>query len=650
METSEKLISPERSVRQLPEPLSHWAGEPSEYPREKTVAQIFEEVAASNPDRIALICGDFRITYEELNRRANRLAHTLRKLGVKQDSLVGLCMDRSSDMILAVLAILKAGAAYVPIDLEYPRQRIEFMLDDTQTPVVLTRRSLAIEFLEGRRFTLLLVDEEIEGLPIAADANLATSTAPDSLAYVMYTSGSTGRPKGVLVENRSIVRLVFNTNFCKFGPEEVFLQFAPISFDASTFEIWGALLHGATLVIMPPGASSLAQIGHAIREFHVTTLWLTAGLFHLFVDERLEDLRPLKQLLAGGDVLSASHVRRVLEAFPDITLINGYGPTEGTTFTCCHVMRHGETVSDSVPIGRPISNSLVYVLDETLKPVEVGEEGELYAGGDGIARGYLNAPELTAERFLANPFKEEQPARLYRTGDRVRWRADATLEFLGRADTQIKVLGHRIELDEIEAALLYHPAIRQACVVAKVDEIGNKRLVAYYVASESSPLVARELKDFLALKLPAYMIPSLFTPLAALPLSPNGKVDRSALSNIDSAAVPQAVDQEQTSNLEALVADVWKKLLRQDRLGLDDNFFDLGGDSLLIVAAHSQLQKLLNREIEVTDLFEYTTIRTFSQHLEKTLPPSPTFSAIQERAQKQREAFIKRRICKGTTT
>jgi amino acid adenylation domain-containing protein len=652
MRSSEKMAAPECGFRSLPETLALSAGETSEYPREKTLAQLFEEAVALYPDRIALISGDSRITYRELNRRANRLAHSLNRLGVKQESLVALCLDRSPLMILGILAILKAGAAYVPVDPEYPAQRIEFMLEDTQAPVVLTQRSLADAFLSGRRASLMLADDEIQDLPIAAEENPPRHTRPDSLAYVMYTSGSTGRPKGVLVENRSVVRLVFNTNYCNFGPDEVFLQFAPISFDASTFEIWGALLHGATLVIMPSKAPSLAQIGQAIRNYKVTTLWLTAGLFHLVVDECLEDLRPLRQLLAGGDVLSARQVRRVLARFPHITLINGYGPTEGTTFTCCHVMRRGEIIPDSVPIGRPISNSFVYVLDESGKPVANCEEGELYVGGDGVARGYLNSPELTAERFLTDPFHESAPARLYRTGDRVRWRVDATLEFLGRMDTQVKISGHRIELGEIEATLLRHPAIRQVCVLAKADDGGNKRLLAFYVTSDCAPLHARELKDFLALKLPAFMIPTLFTSMAALPLTPNGKIDRAALSVTAMAEARESHQShpERTSNLEQLVADVWKKLLRQEHVGLDDNFFDLGGDSLLIVAAHAQLQKLLNREIEVTDLFEYTTIRTFSQHLAETVASAPLFLAVRKQAQKQREAFAKRRIVKGGTT
>lgn len=648
MSAADTITAFDHSSKGLPEPLRQLAGQRATYPREKTVVQLFEEAAKIHADRVAILCGDVRLTYRELNQRANAVAFRLQELGVKPESMVGLCLERSAELIVGLLGILKAGGAYVPLDPDYPGERINFMLGDTSSSVMLTQRAIARSVLRDSPVEKIYLGDLLADGSLLTDKNPESQAGPDSLAYVLYTSGSTGRPKGVLVENRSIVRLVFNTNFCQFGPEEVFLHFAPISFDASTFEIWGALLHGSTLVVMPPKASSLPQIGHAIRDHKVTTAWLTAGLFHLCIDECLEDLRPLKQLLAGGDVLSAAHVRQVLAKFPHITLINGYGPTEGTTFTCCHRMRNGDSVPDSVPIGRPITNTFAYVLDENQHPVPEGEAGELYTGGDGVARGYLNAPELTAERFLPDPFNEVPQARMYRTGDRVRWREDGTLEFLGRFDTQVKILGNRIELGEIEAALLRHPAIRQACVITRADEAGNKRLLAYYVTADSQPLQVRELKDFLSIKLPAFMVPALCTPLTTLPLNPNGKVDRDALPTPETPKA-QETRPGMTSNLEQTVTDVWKKVLRLDSLGMDDNFFDLGGDSLLIVAVHSQLQKLLHREIEVTDLFEHTTIRTLSQHLGKAEAAAPAFSAAQLQAQKQREAFAKQRVLKGGT-
>jgi len=647
------IMSNEHSRAKFSGQLEGWAGTRTDYPRSKTVAQLFEEIAAAHPDATALVFDSTQLTYRELNRRANRLAHRLRRMGVGENMMVGVCLERSPEMIVALLGILKAGAAYVPVDPAYPRERLEFMLADTAAPVIVTEKSLAAKAAGDRNVEVIRIDENPPA-PFANnrstdDQNPSPAGSPNSLAYVMYTSGSTGRPKGVLVENRSVVRLVFDTNYCTFGRDEVFLQGAPISFDASTFEIWGALLHGSKLVIMPPAAASLEELGRAIHAHGVTTLWLTAGLFHLFVDQRLEDLRPLKQLLAGGDALSARHVRRVLEKLPEITLINGYGPTEGATFTCCHVMRHGDEVSDSVPIGRPITNTRVYILDENLQPVTAGSVGELCAAGDGVARGYLNAAELTAEKFVADPFVSkpvscelasgEAGARLYRTGDLARWRNDGTIELIGRKDNQVKILGHRVEPGEIETVLGQHPGVRDVCVVANTDSTGTKRLVAYYVTNVNGAGSRQDMKDFLAARLPAYMLPFAYVPLTALPLNPNGKVDRVALP-APVMESNQTAPEAGGSRLEEMIAGVWRTILRTDRVGLDDNFFDLGGDSLLLVAVHSTLQKLLRMEIKVTDLFAYTTIRSLANNLGSS---ASSFDAEQERAQKQRSVFARQR-------
>lgn len=632
----------------LPSPLAQWAGERTHYPREKSVATLFEEAAARYPENIAVRFRGREFTYRELNRRANLLAHKLIRMGVGPETLVGLCAERSPEMIVAMIGTLKAGAAYVPFDASYPAERLDFMIADTNTPVMLTQRFLAPSILASRNVTTIFLDEELSETVADHDQNPLSRARPTSLAYVMYTSGSTGRPKGVMIENRSIVRLVFNTNYCQFGANEVFLQLAPISFDASTFEIWGALLHGSTLVIMPPQPPSLQQIGDHIREHHVTTLWLTAGLFHLFVDQQLEDLRPLRQLLAGGDSLSPAHVRKVLDWLPHLKLINGYGPTEGTTFTCCHAIRPRDAIASSVPIGRPISNTSVYLLNDELQPVTAGEIGELCAGGDGVARGYLNSPELTAEKFLVDPFSGQPDARVYRTGDLARWLPDGILEFLGRSDLQMKILGHRIELGEIEAVLAEHPAIQQTCLNAQTDGAGNRRLIAYYIAREHASPSLFELKEFLSAKLPAYMLPTSFVSVNAFPLTPNGKVDRAALPALGCA--PETVAQQaKGTDLEEKIAHLWKDVLGAPRVGLDENFFDLGGDSLLIVAVHSQLQKMLQREIQVTDLFEYVSIRSLARHLSESAPKTHTFTAVQEQARKQRKALARQRLVKETT-
>jgi len=647
MDSAPALSESQRSTR-LSEPLRAWAGCRTEYPRERAIAQQFEDIVSKFPDKKAVICGRRELTYSELNRSANRIAHRLRQIGVGPETLVGLCIERSTELIAAILGILKVGGAYVPFDPAYPRERLEFMLEDTKTPVFVIQRDLVSSAVGNRLVATVLVEDAVADADEQSDSNPPVVAGPDSLAYVMYTSGSTGRPKGVLVENRSVLRLVFNTNYCRFGPEEVFLQLAPISFDASTLEIWGALLHGSTLVVMPPRSPSLEDIANALRNHSVTTLWLTAGLFHLFVDERIEGLAPVKQLLAGGDVLSASHVRRVLDKFPEITVINGYGPTEGTTFTCCHPMRKGDTVPDNVPIGHPISNSFVYILDENAEPVAPGSIGELCAAGDGISRGYLN-DRATNGRFLPDPFADRPGARMYRTGDLARWTENGVVEFLGRLDEQIKILGHRIEPGEIEAVLLQHPEIRQACVVPQGDKTSEKRLTAYYVPSIHANLSVPDVKSFLSSKLPPYMLPASYVALPALPLDPNGKVDRSALP-VPVVGTAESSTGSGGSQLEQTLTTIWKRVLQLERVGLDDNFFDLGGDSLLIVAVHSQLKKAVEREIEITDLFEHTTIRALAKHLCAGAPEKPSFMAAQTLAQRQREAFAKQRNPKGGTT
>jgi amino acid adenylation domain-containing protein len=635
--------STEVSEHTLPEPLRTWNDTATDYPRDKTVAQLFEEVAAAHPDSIAVVFEGHEFSYAELNSRANRLAHRLRRMGVGPETMVGCSIQRSVELIEALIGVLKAGGAYVPLDPSYPKEHFDILVEDTHTPVMLTQSYLASTALAGRDLPIICVDEVDTAATVADDINPALVGAPTSLAYVMFTSGSTGRPKGVMVENRAIVRLVRNTTFCRFGPDESVLQFAPISFDASTLEIWGPLLNGGQLVLMPPRATSLEELGRVIRERRITTLWLTAGLFNLMVEQRLDDLGSVRQLIAGGDVLSPRHVRMVLENLPNCCLINGYGPTENTTFTCCYAMRPGERVLGSIPIGRPISNTQVYILDEQLRPMAPGQTGELYAGGDGVARGYLNNPDATTEKFVPNPFATRPATRMYRTGDLARWREDGVVEFVGRVDSQVKILGYRIEPGEVEAILRMHKDVKDICVIAHADEHGSKRLMAYYIPSENTTVSPRDLREFLRGKLPQYMVPSLFVPVASMPLSPNGKVDRAALAERAIALKDDPPTEEPATHLEQTIGALWRRILRLERIGLDDNFFDIGGDSLLLVAVHSNLQKGLQREITVTDLFEFTTVRTLAKHLSEKTSTAPSFCQVQQQAQKQREAFARAR-------
>ncbi|HLJ34874.1 MAG TPA: amino acid adenylation domain-containing protein, partial [Ktedonobacteraceae bacterium] len=468
--------------------LSHLPGEWNEtttvYPRDKCINELFEAEAESRPDAVAIVFEDQHLCYRELNARANALAHILRQSGVGPEVVVGVYLERSLDLIVGLLAILKAGGVYLPLDVAYPEQRLAFMMQDSEASVLLTQERLQTRVV-GLPVHVLCLDQWWGSLDHQYwnVANPVSQTNAKNLAYVIYTSGSTGTPKGVSVTHRNVVRLVKNTTYASFNAREVFLQLAPVAFDASTFEIWGSLLNGGRLVLFPAFTPTLHELAQALERYQITTLWLTAGLFHQMVEDQIESLRHVRQLLAGGDVLSVAHVQQVLAHDSGQTLINGYGPTEGTTFTCCYAIHAGQQQSfeTSVPIGGPIANTQVYVLDADGQPVPPGVSGELYIGGDGVARGYLRRPDLTAEKFVPHAFSDMPGARLYYTGDVVRYRNDGTLEFLGRADQQVKLRGFRIEPGEIEAALRNHAAVQDAVVIVHEDAPGDKRLVGYIV-------------------------------------------------------------------------------------------------------------------------------------------------------------------------
>ncbi|NER52861.1 MAG: amino acid adenylation domain-containing protein, partial [Symploca sp. SIO1A3] len=450
----------------------------TDYPRDKCIHQLFEEQVEKKPDAVAIVFEEQKLTYGQLNTKANQLAHYLQKLGVKPEVLVGICVERSVEMVVGLLAILKAGGAYVPLDPNYPPSRLNYMVEDAQLSVILTQEKWQHRLPQTAGQVICL---DADRPKTESAKNLTLSITSEHQAYMMYTSGSTGLPKGVNIRHQGVVRLVQNTNYINLTAEDIFLQLAPISFDAATLEIWGSLLNGGTLVIMQPHQPSLAEIGAAIRENQVTTLWLSAGLFQLIVEEQLENLLPVKQLLAGGDVLSVAHVQKVVEKLPGCQLINGYGPTENTTFTCCFLVKADSNLEKSVPIGKPISNTQIYILDSQLQPVPIGVPGELHIGGDGLAIGYHNHPELTAEKFIPNPFDNSKVTRLYKTGDLCRYLPDGNIEFIGRIDHQVKVRGYRIETGEIEAVLNSYPQVKETVVVAREDNPGDKRLVAYIV-------------------------------------------------------------------------------------------------------------------------------------------------------------------------
>ena len=605
--------------------LVEWNNTQTDYPRNKCIHQLFEEQVKRKPNAIAVVFREKRLTYCELNNHANQLAHYLKTLGVGPNVLVGICVERSLEMIIGLLAILKAGGVYVPLDPSYPSERLAFMLDDTKIAILLTTHDLAesVNPKPAHLEHVIHLDTDLAELNLEAIANLKHVSTATDLAYVMYTSGSTGQPKGVEVRHRGVVRLVQNPDYVSMSADDVFLQLAPIAFDAATLEIWGALLNGAQLVLFPEQKPSPETIGLVVAEHQVTLLWLTAGLFHLMVDYGLDQLKSVRYLLAGGDVLSVSHVQRALEHLEKCSLINGYGPTENTTFTCCYNISSSVLTGKSIPIGRPIANTQVYVLDSHHQPVPMGVPGELYAGGDGLARGYFNRPELSKQRFIAHPFSSDPHARLYRTGDLVRYLPDGTIEFLERLDTQIKIRGFRIELGEIEAALMQHPQVQAGVVVVREDRLDDKRLVAYVTSHDLSPSV-NELHRFLKDKLPDYMVPSAFVVLEALPLTPNGKIDRQALPTPDTTHYNH--DQAMVAPrdpIERAIAEIWTQVLEIDQVSIHDDFFELGGHSLIATQIITRIEATFGIELSLSNLFDTPTVAELAVATTAALQTTP---------------------------
>ena len=603
----------------------------SPYPCDATLPQLFARVAERWPERVALAevdgSGDAGMTYGELHRRARRLARTLRAHGVRTEDRVGLFLERSPELLVAILAVLEADGAYVPLDVAYPAERLEILLEDAGVCLLLTTDAGLERLPEASRQRLdgriLRLGHELTDDPLDPAEDIPRPAAtPEQLAYVLYTSGSTGRPKGVAVTHRNVVRLVCGNDFARLDAGETFLQLAPVSFDASTLEIWGALCHGGRLVLAGARPPGLEELGRWIEESGVTTLWLTAGLFHQVVEHGLDTLRGVRQLLAGGDVLAPDLVRRALEELPETTVVNGYGPTENTTFTACHRMRvPADTGDGSVPVGRPIRNTTVHVLDAAFEPVPLGVPGELWTGGDGVARGYLDRPAATAEAFVPSPWGEGR--RLYRTGDLARWRRDGRLDFLGRRDRQVKVRGFRIEPGEIESVLAGRADLAAVVAVAWGERADERRLVAYVVPADSAaPPDPAALRRHCRLHLPASAVPNHIVILDALPLDPNGKVDRVALPAPDAVeddgrAAPPPPPPE--GPVEEALAEIWTELLGREVIARDDDFFDLGGHSLLGTRLVSRIWRSFEIELPLDTVLREPTIARLAGRIDEAL-------------------------------
>ncbi|MCF8467030.1 MAG: amino acid adenylation domain-containing protein, partial [Sneathiella sp.] len=555
--------------------------------------------------------GSAALTYRELDQQSSALAHGLLEKGINKGDFVGVTSERRIEMAIALLGILKVGAAYVPIDENYPKSRLTFIAKDTGIKLVLGQSAAMTECgIETLPF---------EEFPSGEIATPRIEIDGETIAYVMYTSGSTGDPKGVTVPNRAVLRLVINPDFVELDPGQRILQNSPIAFDAATLEIWGALLNGGELIIPEDAGQSLRALGKVIADKQITTLWLTAGLFHAMVDERPADLAPLQQLLTGGDVVSPVHAAKLLELYPSIKLINGYGPTENTTFTCCHhIVLDDLKPGLSIPIGTPIRGTEVFILDEELQPVPNGEEGELCAGGKGLALGYWKNPELTAKKFVPAPW--DSSLTLYRTGDKVRMRGDGAIEFIGRVDQQVKIRGFRVELGEIENALGSFPGVQQCIVIAEsTTDSANKTLKAYFVA-ETADIKNALLRAYLAERLPEYAIPNLYYQIDNMPLTPNGKIDRNKLQsevNKPSAVKPKKHKKvTKPKDIPALLTQLFAEVLDTKNIDRTANFFDLGASSLHIARVHEKLQSALSRDFPITDFFEYTSINELAEHIE----------------------------------
>ena len=605
------------------------------YPSEQYIHELFEEQVARTPEAVAVVFEDRQLSYGELNAHANQLAHHLIALGIRPDDRVGICMERSLEMVVGLLGILKAGGAYVPLDPSDPAQRLAYVLEDSAPVAVLTQAAVR-GGLPALDVPVLMLELQDRASMIAREPKhnpdaRASGLTSSNLAYVIYTSGSTGLPKGVMVEHRNVLRLVINNYYAQIAATDCVAHCANPAFDASTWEIWSALLNGAKLLVIPQSILLDSKcFNRALIEGGVTALWLTVGLFNQYVDVIDAALGRLQYLLIGGDALDPRTVARILSnGHPPRHLINGYGPTETTTFASTFEIYRLADDERSISIGRPIANTQIYILDARGEPVPIGVTGEIHIGGEGVARGYLNRPELTAQRFVADPFSKALDARMYKTGDLGRWRSDGNIEFLGRNDFQVKVRGFRIELGEIEARLAACPGVHEAVVLAREDSAGGKRLVAYVTEHPGAELSPTLLRSQLSTVLPEYMVPSAFVILETFPLTPNGKLDRNALPAPDQTAVASAGYQAPVGQVEQAIAQIWQTLLGLPRIGRDDNFFELGGHSLVALRLVARVASTFGVKIGVAALFASPTLRAFAIRVSEFDRPPESWKIVQ---------------------
>ncbi|MFD9082217.1 amino acid adenylation domain-containing protein [Streptomyces erythrochromogenes] len=604
---------PARTVEELPladeEELrlltTEWAVNRADFPADRCVHELVADQARLRPDAVAVTAGLDTLTYAELDARASRLAHLLVADGVRPGTFIAVCLPRGPELVTALLAVLKAGCAYLPLNPDYPEDRLGFMLSDAGVPLCLTE-SWLIGKLPSTGTRMIALDEQDEALAAQPAGAPAVRVTADDPAYIMYTSGSTGTPKGAVIGHRSVVRLFCNADWLRLGPDDVMAQGSDVTFDAATLEIWGPLLAGSRMAVIDKDTLlDPAELTAALRRHGVTTLFVTTAVFNQIVAADPYAFGALRHVLFGGEAANSVRVAEVLAAAPPQRLVNLYGPTETAVLGTWHLIREADEHMP-VPIGRAVANTTAYVLDDRLRPVPIGVAGELFIAGPGVARGYLNRPELTADRFLDNPHGEAPDHRMYRTGDLVRWTSAGVIEYVGRADHQVKVRGYRIEPGEIELVLQQHPEVGVALVVALADG-EHKRLVGYVTpaAAGRRPQPA-ELREFVSARLPVHMVPSAVVCLEQFPLTPSGKVDRKALPAPEHAAAPAEV-QEPRTGTERLLAQIWSDVLGVPAVGVTDNFYELGGDSILGIRVVARAKKA-GLVISAKDVFRKQTI------------------------------------------
>ncbi|MEG3959207.1 amino acid adenylation domain-containing protein [Microcoleus sp. herbarium2] len=642
------VTNPQEPVSQLPllstaeqhQLLVEWNNTKAEYPQSICLHQLFEAIVEQTPDAVAVVFEDSVLTYRQLNIRANQLAHHLQALGVGPEVLVGICLERSLDMLVGLLGILKAGGAYVPLDPAYPSERLRFMLEDSQAPVLLTHKGVAAE-LPTIGTGVVYLDADSEAIARNSQSNPTSNVTGNNLAYVIYTSGSTGKPKGVQVLHSAVVNFLTSMRRCPgLTDQDILLSVTTLSFDIAALEIFLPLSVGARLVMVSRSvATDGTQLLERLNSCGATVMQATPATWRLLLSAGWPGSHQLK-ILCGGEALSRELANQLLEK--GASLWNLYGPTEATIWS---TIARVDNSDGTVCIGRPIANTEIYLLDEHLKPVPVGVPGELYISGAGLARGYLNRPELTAQKFIANPLSQEPNARLYKTGDLARYQRDGSIEYLGRIDHQVKVRGFRIELGEIEVVLNQHPVVQQSVVTVREDIPGNQQLVAYLVPEpEQTPPTVAQLRQFLKQQLPEYLTPSAFVTLDSLPLTPNGKVDRRALPSPEGLRADLAAAYvAPRTEIEQMIATVWQEVLRVEKVGIHDNFFDLGGHSLLVVQVHRKLQEILERSFLLTEMFKYPTISSLVEYLVPKQAERTPVQQSQKRLEMRRKSIERRK-------